>query len=271
MTTPILEVRSLVCGYDERPVLRGVSFALAPGEFLGVIGPNGSGKSTLIKALTGLLPPQGGEVLLAGMPVASYPPREVARRVAVVPQTSHPAFAFTVREVVEMGRHPYLGRFATPGSEDRQAVDEALALTDLLDLQHRPVDHLSGGEFQRVTIARALAQRPAVLLLDEPTAHLDIGHQLAIFDLLARLHVEQNLAVLCVSHDLNLAAEYCQRLLLLSIGTVYAEGAPTAVITQENLLAVYGTLVRVAANPHSGQPMVLINRDLPVEEQEEEA
>jgi len=259
-----------VGGYDERPVLRGVSFALAPGEFLGVIGPNGSGKSTLIKALTGLLPLRDGDVRLAGTPVAAYPPRELARRVAVVPQSSHPAFAFTVREVVEMGRHPYLGRFAVPGVEDREAVEEALALTDLLELRHRPVDQLSGGEFQRVTIARALAQRPRVLLLDEPTAHLDIGHQLAIFDLLARLHVERDLAVLCVSHDLNLAAEYCRRLLLLSTGTVYAEGSPTAVITQDNLLGVYGTLVRVAANPHSGQPIVLINRGLPPEEQEEE-
>jgi iron complex transport system ATP-binding protein len=195
----------------------------------------------------------------------------LAQWIAVVPQLSHPAFAFTVREVVEMGRHPYLGRFAMPGAEDRQAVEEALALTDLLDLQHRPVDHLSGGEYQRVTIARALAQRPKVLLLDEPTAHLDIGHQMATFELLARLHAEQNIAVLCVSHDLNLAAEYCQRLLLVSIGRIYTEGTPTDVITQEHLLAVYGTLVRVEENPHSGQPMVLINRSLPAEETEEEA
>jgi iron complex transport system ATP-binding protein len=261
MSEPVLEARSLVGGYDGRPVLRGVSCALAPGEFLGVIGPNGSGKSTLIRAITGLLPLREGEVRVADKPLAAYPARELARWIAVVPQISHPAFAFTVREVVEMGRHPYLGRFAAPGPADREAVEEAMALTDLLDLRNRPVDQLSGGEFQRVVIARALAQQPKILLLDEPTAHLDIGHQVATFELLARLHTEQNLAVLCVSHDLNLAAEYCRRLLLFSMGTVYAEGSPTAVITQDNLLAVYGTLVRVAENPHSGQPMVLLNRE----------
>lgn len=265
---PVLEASTLVGGYGERDVLRGVELALFPGEFLGVIGPNGSGKSTLIKALTGILPLRQGEVRLAGRPLRDYTPREQARLVAVVPQVSVPVFAFSVREVVEMGRNPHLGRFSAPGPLDRDAVDEALTLTDVVHLQHRAIDQLSSGELQRVTIARALAQHPRVLLLDEPTAHLDLGHQLDIFDLLVRLNVEQGLSVLCVSHDLNLAAEYCRRLVLFSVGKVYATGSANEVITEANLQAVYGTLVRVEANPYSGQPLVLHSRAPRVEEEE---
>jgi iron complex transport system ATP-binding protein len=256
----MLEARGLIAGYGEREILHGVDLTLSAGEFVGVIGPNGSGKSTLIKALTGVLPAPPGQVLLAGKPLREYTPREQARFLAVVPQPSVPLFAFSVRQLVEMGRHPYLGRFAGLGTEDRAAVDEALALTDVEHLQHRTVDHLSAGELQRVTIARALAQRPRILLLDEPTAHLDIGHQMDIFELLVRLSREQGLAVLCISHDLNLAAEYCARLLLFSVGRIYAAGDATAVVTEENLRAVYGTLVRVQASPYSGQPIVLVSR-----------
>ncbi|MHB9131591.1 MAG: heme ABC transporter ATP-binding protein [Armatimonadota bacterium] len=268
---PMLEARGVMAGYDGRDILRGIDLALHPGEFLGIIGPNGSGKSTLIKALTGVLPLRQGEVLLDGRPLRSYDAREQARVMAVVPQVSVPLFSFSVREVVEMGRHPHLARFATPGEVDAAAIDEALALTDTTHLQHRPIDQLSSGELQRVTIARALAQQPHVLLLDEPTAHLDIGHQMDIFELLTRLSAEQGLAVLCISHDLNLAAEYCRRLILFSIGKVYANGNPTEVITEANLGAVYGTLVRVEANPYSGQPIVLHNRTPEIADEEEDA
>ena len=255
----MLQGRRLVAGYGDRDVLRGVNLSLSAGEFLGVIGPNGSGKSTLIKALTGVLALREGEVFLAGKPLRQYSTREQAQVLAVVPQPSVPVFAFSVREMVEMGRHPHLGRFTAFGETDRAAVDEAVELTDIAHLQSRTVDQLSAGELQRVIIARALAQRPRVLLLDEPTAHLDIGHQMDIFELLVRLSGE-GLAILCISHDLNLAAEYCRRLLLFSVGQVYADGDPTAVVTEENLLAVYGTLVRVQSSPYSGQPMVLVSR-----------
>lgn len=256
----MLEGDALVAGYNGRDVLHMVSLSLHAGEFLGVIGPNGSGKSTLIKALTGVLPLRAGEVRLAGKPLHSYTSREQAQIVAVVPQPSVPVFAFSVREMVEMGRHPHLGRFTGLQARDHQAVDQAIAMTDIAHLQSRTVDQLSAGELQRVIIARALAQQPRVLLLDEPTAHLDIGHQMDIFALLVRLSSEQGLAVLCISHDLNLAAEYCRRLLLFSVGRVFAEGEPSAVVTEENLLAVYGTLVRVQSSPYSGQPMVLVSR-----------
>jgi iron complex transport system ATP-binding protein len=256
----MLEADDLAVGYDGREVLHGVSLTLHRGDFVGIIGPNGSGKSTLLRALAGVLPLQRGAVRLAGIPLGNYSARALARRLAVVPAVTAPAFAFSVREVVAMGRHPHLGRFSSPGPTDNAAVEEALELADLLYLADRPVDRLSAGELQRVSIARALAQQPEVLLLDEPTAHLDLGHQMDTFALLVRLAREQGLAALCVSHDLNLAAEYCGRVLLLSTGRIAAEGAPTDVITEENLLAVYGTLVRVTPNPHSGLPVVLVTR-----------
>jgi len=264
---PILEACGVAGGYNGREVLHGVDLALYPGEFLGVIGPNGSGKSTLIKALTGVLPLTRGEVRIAGRSLREYKTRELARILAVVPQLSVPAFAFTVREMVEMGRHPHQRGFGAFSPEDRAAVEEAIALTDVTHLQERAIDQLSSGELQRATIARALAQRPRVLLLDEPTAHLDIGHQLDIFELLVRLNREQGVAVLCISHDLNLAAEYCGRLLLFSVGTVYASGSAAEVVTAEHLGAVYGTLVRVEANPYSGQPIVLHTRPPEIEEE----
>jgi iron complex transport system ATP-binding protein len=260
MNAPILEAEEIRGGYDGHEVLRGLSLQLKHGDFVGIVGPNGSGKSTLIKALTGLLLLQGGEVRLGGRPLRAYAPRDLARVLAVVPQMIAPSFAFTVREVVEMGRYPHLARFAAPGGDDHRVVEEAMALTDVTHLQHRPVDQLSGGELQRVTIARALAQQPQVMLLDEPTAHLDLGHQMQVLQLLERLNREQSLTVLCISHDLNLAAEYCHRLLLMSVGRIYAEGSPTEVLTVEHLRAVYGALVHVEANPYSGQPMVLLNR-----------
>jgi iron complex transport system ATP-binding protein len=260
MTNPILQTRDITGGYDNGDILHGVSLDLQEGEFLGIVGPNGSGKSTLLKALSGLLPHVRGKVTVGGRAIDEYSPREHAQWIGLVPQITVPMFAFSVRDVVEMGRHPHIGRFASPIESDGQAVDEAMRLTDIEHLRDRPVDQLSSGEYQRVTIARALAQQPRILFLDEPTAHLDLGHQMDIFSLLVRLSSERGLAVICVSHDLNLAAEYCKRLALFSMGSIFAIGDPAEVITEENLKSVYGTLVCVRANPYSGQPMVLINR-----------
>ena len=257
---PVLAAERIVCGYDEQAVLHGISLALQTGEFLGVIGPNGCGKSTLLAALTGWLPLRQGSVRLEGKPLAQYGTQSIAQLVAVVPQASTPAFAFTVRETVEMGRYPHMGRLATVTAADRRIVDEALELTDLTHLEGRQVDRLSGGEYQRVTIARALAQQPRVLLLDEPTAHLDLGHQQAIFSLLVNLHTTQQMAILCVSHDINLAATYCGRLILLSQGNIVAEGSPEAVVTEELMQRVYGSLVRVHANPDHGGPLVVLHK-----------
>ena len=235
MSEPLLEAKGLVCGYDARDVLRGVDVRAAGGGFPGHYRAEWLWQEHLAGGVNRLAALARRRYPPAGKALADYAQSELARQVALVPQASVPAFAFTVRETVAMGRYPHLGRFAVPAARDRAIIDEALELTDLTALQQRPVDQLSGGEYQRVTIARALAQQPRVLLLDEPTAHLDLGHQQAIFELLVRLHTERDMAVLCVSHDINLAAEYCPRLLLMSLGQVVVTGTPDEVITEEYL------------------------------------
>ncbi len=257
MDAPVLETRQVDCGYEQRPVLRGVDLAVPPGDFLGVIGPNGAGKSTLLRVLAGVLLPAGGEVRLLGRPLAQYRRQQVARILAVVPTPSTPIFSFTVREFVTMGRTPYLGRLQSDRPEDRRVVDEALVAADSLELAERPITELSAGEWQRVNISRALAQQPRVLLLDEPTVFLDLGHQREVFELLARLNREQGLTVICISHDLNLAAEYCPRLAVLAEGRVYAEGPPEAVVTEESVASVYHAPVRVDRSP-AGKPRVTL-------------
>jgi iron complex transport system ATP-binding protein len=251
----VLRARGLHCGYDGREVVAGVDVALYGGEFLGLIGPNGSGKTTLLRALAGRLPALSGEVLLEEEPMHARPRREVARVLAVVPQISSPPFEFSVAEVVAMGRTPHLGRLEGEGPEDRTAISRALALTHTGPLRDRPVTELSGGEFQRVVIARALAQEAPVMLLDEPAAHLDIGHQVEIFDLLLRLNRDEGRSILCVSHDLNLAARYCDRLVAMADGRVAAEGTPSEVLTEERVSELYGCSVRVDERP-DGRPRI---------------
>ena len=255
MTEAVLEARGVHCGYDGVEVVCGVDATLRRGEFLGLIGPNGSGKTTLLRALAGRMPPTSGEVLLEGAPMRSRPRREVARTLAVVPQISSPPFEFTVGEVVAMGRTPHLGRLEGEGPGDRAAIERAMALTHTERLRERPVTELSGGEFQRVVIARALAQQAPVMLLDEPAAHLDIGHQVDIFDLLLRLKRDEGRSLLCVSHDLNLAARYCDRLIAMAAGEVAAEGTPSEVLTEECVSELYRCSVRVEAGP-GGRPRI---------------
>ncbi len=255
MDEPVLEARSLHCGYDGREVLADVDAELRRGEFLGLIGPNGSGKTTLLRALAGRLPASGGAVVLDGTPLSAHPRREVAQRLAVVPQMTSPPFEFTVAEIVAMGRTPHLGRLEREGPEDRDAIERAMDLTGTEALGDRPVTELSGGEFQRVIIARALAQEAPIMLLDEPVAHLDIGHQVEIFDLLLRLNRDEDRSILCVSHDLNLAARYCDRLVAMDAGRVVAEGPPTEVLTEQRVSELYACRVRVEPGA-GGRPRV---------------
>jgi len=252
-----ISAENVIGGYNAgQKILNGVSFELHENELLGVIGPNGSGKSTLIKALTGILPYQQGDIHIMGKPLRDYSPYELARIVAVVPTPSVPLFAFTVRETISMGRYV---RREKDHTRNKEIVELAAKNTDTFHLLERNIDNLSAGELQRVIIARALAQEPKILLLDEPTAHLDISHQMEIFNLLKDLS-KKSVAIFCVSHDLNLAAEFSSRLLLFSVGKVFEDGDPTTVITEKNLASVYGTLVRVQSNPFSGQPLVLPSR-----------
>ncbi|HJN17503.1 MAG TPA: heme ABC transporter ATP-binding protein [Armatimonadota bacterium] len=262
MTTAesVIHAASLICGYDGREVLHGVDFNVARGEFVGVLGPNGSGKSTLLRAVTGVLRLASGSADLFGTPLREADRRDLARRVGVVPQASVIPFEFTVREIVAMGRAPHIARLHGESDVDRAAIEAALSRTDTAGLSDRLMSELSGGEAQRVTIARALAQEPELLLLDEPTAFLDLNHQIEVFELLRRLNRDDELTVTCVSHDLNLAALYCDRIVLLRDGRVVAEGPPTQVITAERIADVYGATVLVDdATPH-GRPRVTLLR-----------
>lgn len=256
-TQAILEVNGLRCGYNAAPVLEDVSFTLAPGELVAVIGPNGSGKSTLLRAISRARRPQGGRALLEGRDVTTVSPRWLARRLAVVSQDTHVEFAFTVLEIVLMGRLPHLGRFGAESPHDVAVARDALQHTGTLKLAERSILSISGGERQRVMIARALAQEARVLLLDEPTAHLDINYQVEIMRLADSLRRQDGRAILVVLHDLNLAAQFCDRLLLLHRGRIQAQGAPEQVITRENVRRVYGADVLVRRHPDTGRPYVV--------------
>ncbi len=253
-----LEVENLTFAYDGRAVLRNVSLRLRAGEVLGLIGPNGAGKSTLIRLAAGLLRPGGGTVWLFGRPPTRWPPRERARWVALVPQGAYIPPTFTVWESVLLGRTPYLGFLGVPREADRAAARRALEWVGMADLSERRVGELSGGERQRVLLARALAQEPRCLLLDEPTTHLDIHHQVAVLSLIRRMAVEHGIAVLVVLHDLNLAATFADRLALLVDGSLIALGNPKEVLRRERLTAIYGDAVTVFPRPDDGgRPAVL--------------
>ncbi|MFB3882491.1 MAG: heme ABC transporter ATP-binding protein [Armatimonadota bacterium] len=260
----MLEARKATIGYNGQPVLREVDLVVARGQFFGVVGPNGCGKSTLVRALSRVLPPISGQVLLDGIDVYEMGARELARRLAVVAQDNTVAFDFPVREIVLMGRSPHLSRLAVEGPRDYAAAQEAMALTHTLPFADRAITSLSGGERQRCMIARALAQQPDVLVLDEPTAHLDINHQIEILDLARRLTSERGLATLVVLHDLNLASQYCDQLILIAQGRVSASGAPAEVVTESRIRGAYGADVQVRLHPSTGRPYVTLISRLPV-------
>jgi iron complex transport system ATP-binding protein len=253
-----LRAQDVVFSYNHKPILDGVDVEVNPGEMVGLIGPNGVGKSTLIKLLSRALTPQRGHVWLDGRALDQLAPDLVARRVAVVPQMFDVPNGFTAHEIVMMGRTPHLGWFKRESARDEAIVREAMHATGTWALANRMMQNLSGGERQRVVIARALAQEPRVLLLDEPTAHLDVTHQIEVMEIAKRLARERNLGVLGVFHDLNLAVQYCDRLVLLKDGRVFAAGTPSAVITDATLRAVYGVEMCVFPHPCNNLPAALI-------------
>lgn len=243
-------------GYNGTPVVRDVDLELHRGFCYGILGPNGSGKTTLLDLMGGLQTPHSGAIEFMGRPVQSWPKKHLARLLALVPQDFMVRFGFSVREVVEMGLHPHLHRFAIPSPEDLDLIDEVLEITGITDLADRPVTRLSGGEKQRVAVARALAQRPAVLLLDEATSNLDIHHSLEILHLIRNRFERHGMQVVAVMHDLNLAAFFCDRLIFLKRGQVACQGRTEEVLTPENIEAVYGVEAQVTANPFTNSRQV---------------
>jgi len=252
-----LEAEDVVVRYPgaETPALDGVSMRAEPGILYAVLGPNGSGKSSLMRALLGLLPPAHGRVLLEGRPLAQWPRREVARSVGAVAQSETVSFPISTRDYVAMGRYPHLGPLESEGPADREAVLRALEACDLVALAGRDVGTLSGGEFQRARIARALAQEPGALVLDEPTASLDVGHEMTILELLRR-SAHAGMTVLLITHGLDMAARFADRMLLLSRGRAVAEGPPAEVVRPEILREVYGWPLAVHRDPVTGAPRV---------------
>ena len=252
---PFLQARAVRAGYSGREVLRGIDLEVRRGEVLSVAGPNGSGKSTLLRAVTGLLPLHGGEVRIGGTPLGVLSAKERARRCAVQPQVEAPMFDYTVGQFVLLGRHPHRPPFAAATAHDRDAASRAMEETDLAAFGERSIRSLSTGEWQRTLLARALAQEAPLLWLDEPAAHLDPGHRFVVHTLLRSLAREQNRAVLCVSHDLNLAAEFSDRMIIMTQGRVQAAGTPEEVLTEPNLREVFRCeALRVAPNPFTGRP-----------------
>lgn len=256
--TPLLEAAGIYAGYFNKPVITDINFSVKKREFIGIIGPNGIGKSTLIRTISRTLRPFKGSILYNGRDIYKTSLNETARSIAVVPQDTLIVFEFSVWDIVMMGRIPYIKKFKRETKRDSEVAERCLKLTNTKDLRDRFINELSAGERQRVIIAKALAQEPGLLILDEPTSHLDISHQIEIFDLIKGLSKNEGLTVISVLHDLNLASEYCDRLILMAQGGIFAQGAPREVLNYKTIEGVYKTVVVVGENPVSKKPYVFL-------------
>ncbi|NTV01256.1 MAG: ABC transporter ATP-binding protein [Chlorobiaceae bacterium] len=256
MNAPALAFRSVTAGYRNRSVLDGIDFEIAEGEFVSVIGPNGSGKSTMLRTATGLIRPRQGSVELFGRGVPSLKPRERAALIGVVPQKLESPMAFTVGEIVTFGRSASRSLWGIPDPKDSDAAERAMIFTNVLELKDRLFNELSAGEQQRAALAMALAQEPRIIMLDESIAHLDINHSQEVLRILMNINREEKITVLLVSHDLNLAAQVADRMLLMDGGRLVSNGSPGEVMREEQLSRVYGCELRVRRDPYGGHPVV---------------
>jgi len=255
---PVLTLKNVGFRYGMAWALRGIDLEVNEGELLGILGPNGSGKSTLLKLMDGILVPDEGKILVRGKALSSLGRTSVAREIAMVSQENYFRFEFSVLEVVLMGRFPHLGRFQFEGPKDLDIALNALKATHALDLAERSIHGLSGGEKQRVLIARALAQEPGVVLLDEPTSFLDLKYKREIFRLVSSLSADKGISVVVVSHDIDLVSQYCKRIVMLRGGIVHDSGEPAEVLTRTNIEAVYDCPVLVDNNPVTGKPRITL-------------
>jgi iron complex transport system ATP-binding protein len=252
-----LKIDSIESGYADNIVLKGISFNVKKGEFIGIIGPNGSGKTTLLKTLSHIIRPFKGNILLEGKDIHSLSALALARNLAMVGQGMFSIFSFTTEEIVLMGRSPYIGLLGHEKKQDIEKVNRVLEITGLTCFKNKPIDELSSGERQRVLIARALAQEPKLLLLDEPTAHLDIGYQTDILDLVSALKDNEHLTVICVLHDLNLASQYCDKLVLLENGRIAGFDTPENILRYDTLEKVFNARCLVDERVLAGKPIVI--------------
>jgi len=252
----ILDVESLSYMYDEKVVLDQISLGIKSGEILGILGPNGCGKTTLLKNLNRNLKPHGGSVLIDGTDMDDISKRAIAQSIAVVPQSNEIRFAFTVKEIVTMGRMPFQESLRGETSSDLEIIDRAMEQTGLTEFSDRLINTLSGGERQRAIIARAITQTPKIILMDEPTLHLDINMQFEVLDLIQKLSKENGLAVVIVSHDLPMVTRYCDRIILIHDHRVYAMGSADEVLTKENMRTVFNVDAELEKDPRTGKNTV---------------
>jgi len=252
-----LKLQNVTLGYRRRPVVEDISLKVKPGEMLGLVGPNGCGKSTIIKSLSRIIKPFSGSILLNGKDLSRIPRIELSRMLGVVPQIPFLPSTFTAFEIVLMGRNPHLGMLQYEGKKDIAIAWQSMQKTSTQHLAERRIEQLSGGEIQSIVIARVLAQKTKGILLDEPTANLDIGHQVEVLDLIKELCLKDRLTVVIALHELNLAAQYCDHLVLMDRGRIHCQGNPRKVITKENINRIYGSGSYVGSHPLSGLPLVL--------------
>lgn len=259
----ILEASHLSAGYDGETVLEDISFSLEKGSFVTILGRNGSGKSTLIKALQALIKNTSGRVHINGQDVLTLKPRQIAKKIAYVPQIFDFPFEFNVEEIVHMGRYIHQGRLSGSSSEDIRVIGDVMELTHVATLKGKKIAHLSGGERQRVFIARALAQDTPLLFLDEPSSHLDISYQVEIYQILKQLQEEKGKTVLTTEHNINLAVPYAQKMIFLKDGRIHDQGPPQALINKKNIKAVFQADVEIRENLHTHLPEISLNPKLP--------
>ncbi len=257
MDKGMLEFENVAAGYGEREVLKDITLSVGEGEFVGLIGSNGTGKSTLIKCISGLLSVKRGKITVCGRDNAGLKAKERAKLVAVVPQSYHVEYDFTVEDIVMMGRNPYMSLRKREGKEDYEIVEDAMRATNTEMFRERYYNELSGGERQRVILARAIAQKTKVILLDEPTSALDIHHQIEVMELITKLNKEEHMTILAVLHDINMASRFCRRIVMLKDGAVYADGTPKEVITRRNMESLYRMKLMIRQNPLFCKPEIV--------------
>lgn len=253
----VIQAKQLVFAYQQQPVLNALNMEVPQGAFTAIVGPNGCGKSTFVKQLIKSLKPQSGDIHIFGKPLNSYSHKALGKLIAYVPQATQIGFDFTVEEVVLMGRYPHLKRFQSETPKDREIAAEAMKATGVWALKDKPANALSGGEQQRVIVARALAQEPQILILDEPISHLDLPHQVELMALIRKMAQEKGITVLAIIHDLNLALDYSDYVVMMQGGQVHYSGIPTEIISERSIREIYGLEVCMIQNPVTGNPHVI--------------